>query len=88
LITLAPPGHEGDLRYGDVAKVAEEGAERGLRFAGAHTVAPRSRYWVLRLRAADGTLYRIDSWARWQALLNALKAAKPSPPSADRAPGE
>lgn len=80
---LAPHGREGDLRYGDVAKIAGEGAQRGLRFAGAHTIEPRSHYWVLRLRAPDGTFYRIESRAWWQALLDALKAAKPSPPSAE-----
>lgn len=71
-------GRDGNLRYGDVAKIAEEGARCGLWFAGAHTIEPGSRHWVLRLRAVDGTLYSIESWARWRALLDALKAAESS----------
>ena len=67
----AQPGHprEAGLGYRDVAKMAREATARGLRFAGAETVEPGSSYWVLRLRAADGTLYSVDSWAGWRNLL-------------------
>jgi len=83
LIALAPHARGGGLRYGDVAKIAEEGAQRGLSFAGARRIERNSRYWVLCLRACDGTGYRIDSWVCWRALLEAFKAAKAFPPSAD-----
>jgi len=63
-------------------KIADQGAQRALSFAGTHTVGPNRRDWVLRLRAPDGMLYRIDSSPCWRALLGALKAARQSPPSA------
>ncbi len=70
------------LRYRDVAKIAEEGAKRGLRFADAQTVERGSPYWVLRLRAPDGTLHQVDSWACWRALLQVLEPARRPPRTA------
>jgi hypothetical protein len=67
---------ETGLGYGDVARIAEESARRGLRFANAETVEPYSDYWIMHLRAADGTLHRIDSWARWRALQDVMEAAR------------
>ena len=64
------PRRDADLRYGDAAKIAEQARERGLHFAGACTVERGSAYWVLRLRAADGTLYRVRSWAQWRSVLD------------------
>ncbi len=52
---LPAHGHDIDLHYGDVARIAEEAAVRGWRFAGAETVEFRSSYWILSLHAADGT---------------------------------
>lgn len=74
----APYGGEGELGYGDVARIAEAAARCGMDFVHAHTIEPYSRSWVLCLRAAKGTLYRVDSWAGWRALLGACKAEESS----------
>ncbi len=72
------PHHAGEagLGYAEVARIAEEGAQRGLRFGDAETVEPYSDRRIVRLRAIDGTLYRVDSWSRWRALLEVLEPAR------------